>query len=180
MNTLRFFIVFLGTKKVKADKPSGEIKETTSAGSPEDIQALIPVNNEVIGQKQIQMINARELHEFLKVGKRFTTWIQDRIEHYEFIEDTDYVVFPETGRNLQGGRPAKEYHLSLSMAKELSMVERDEQGKKARQYFIKCEEKLIEQLRLQAFSPLARQAAEHESVIKVFQHWLFQLDYVIC
>jgi anti-repressor protein len=40
------------------------------------------------------------------------------------------------------GRPTKEYFLTISTAKELSMVERNEKGKQARQYFIKCEETL--------------------------------------
>lgn len=38
--------------------------------------------------------------------------------------------------NNQAGRPTKEYHISIDMAKELAMVERNEQGRKARQYFI--------------------------------------------
>jgi len=32
-------------------------------------------------------------------------------------------VSPNSGENLQGGRPAIEYHLSIDMAKELAMVE---------------------------------------------------------
>src|SRR5471032_2967598 len=35
------------------------------------------------------------------------------------------------------------YHLSLDMAKELSMVERNAQGKQARQYFIECERRAV-------------------------------------
>ncbi len=38
-----------------------------------------------------------------------------------------------------GGRPAKEYALTIDMAKELAMVERNEAGKRVRQYFIACE-----------------------------------------
>ncbi|WP_183225663.1 phage antirepressor KilAC domain-containing protein, partial [Bartonella doshiae] len=37
------------------------------------------------------------------------------------------------------GRPSMEYHLTLDMAKELSMLERNEKSKEARQYFIECE-----------------------------------------
>ena len=44
--------------------------------------------------------------------------------------------------NSKGGRPTNEYAISINMAKELSMVERNENGKLARQYFIQCEERL--------------------------------------
>ncbi len=36
--------------------------------------------------KQEKLVDARELHEFLEVGKDFTTWIKDRISKYNFIE----------------------------------------------------------------------------------------------
>lgn len=98
-----------------------------------------PVKRGQIGEGSVQTVNARDLHAFLMVGKMFTHWIKDRIEQYGFIENEDYVVFAETGNNPLGGRPAKEYAISIDMAKELSMVERNEQGKKARQYFIECE-----------------------------------------
>jgi len=39
----------------------------------------------------------------------------------------------------------KEYLLSIDMAKELSMLERNEKGKQARIYFIECEKRLREQ-----------------------------------
>lgn len=95
-----------------------------------------------IGGASIQTVNARDLHAFLEVGKDFSTWIKDRIGQYEFSEGEDYVrVSPEIGENSSGGRPAKEYHISLDMAKELSMVERNEKGKQARQYFIRMEKK---------------------------------------
>lgn len=87
----------------------------------------------------VQTINARDLHEFLEVGKDFSTWIKDRIAQYGFEENQDFLVFTETGENSSGGRPAKEYHISLDMAKELSMVERNDKGKQARQYFIEME-----------------------------------------
>ena len=87
----------------------------------------------------IETVNARELHSFLEVGKDFSTWIKGRIEQYDFIENIDYVVFPNSGENASdspirgnqasgrgGDRRSIEYHVSLDMAKELAMVERNE------------------------------------------------------
>ena len=68
----------------------------------------------------------------MEVGKRFTTWIQARIEKYSFVENQDFIVTPNSGRNPLGGRPEVDYHISLDMAKELSMVENNEKGREAR------------------------------------------------
>ncbi|WP_370194368.1 MULTISPECIES: antA/AntB antirepressor family protein [Aurantimonas] len=92
-----------------------------------------------IGDNLVQTVDGRDLHQFLRVGKDFSSWLKDRIDQYGFSENSDFVVFTETGENLRGGRPSKEYAITLDMAKELSMVERNEQGKRARRYFIQCE-----------------------------------------
>lgn len=99
---------------------------------------LIQVNSSTINNEVKQTVNARELHEFLGVSSRFNDWITNRISDFNFAENQDFVTFTE---NLVKGRPAKEYALTLDMAKELSMVERNEKGKQARQYFIECEKK---------------------------------------
>lgn len=77
----------------------------------------------------IQAVNARELHAFLQNKDHFATWIKDRIAQYDFQENQDFVTFSE---NSEKGRPRLEYAITLDMAKELSMVERNEQGKMAR------------------------------------------------
>jgi len=100
---------------------------------------LIKVSASTIGQDEVQTINARELHTFLGVGKDFATWMKDRIDQYDFIENQDFVCSPVLGSNGRGGHNRKDYHLTLDMAKELAMVERNEKGKQARQYFIECE-----------------------------------------
>lgn len=95
-----------------------------------------------LGGRQVRAVDARELHTFLRVGKKFADWFRERIAQYDFVEGVDFQcfeVFPETGKNPSGGRPTKEYAITIDMAKELSMVERNEQGKKARAYFIECE-----------------------------------------
>lgn len=103
---------------------------------------LIAISASIVGTEQAQTVNARDLHAFLEVGKDFSTWIKDRISQYGFAEGEDYVstLLPNFGEKGQG-RPTKEYHLTLDMAKELAMVERNDKGKQARQYFIECERK---------------------------------------
>ena len=96
----------------------------------------IAINSATIGDQPVQTVNARDLHAFLEVQTAFKDWIARRIGEYEFSEGKDFCSFLSES---SGGRPAKEYALSLDMAKELAMVERNEKGKQARAYFIECE-----------------------------------------
>lgn len=108
---------------------------------------LIKINDGTqVGQELIQTVNARELHGFLKNGKMFAHWIKDRIEKYGFQDGTDYTTTTNLPNRAisSGGRRVTEYHISIDMAKELAMVERNEQGKQARLYFIECEKRLKE------------------------------------
>ncbi|MDR1083943.1 MAG: antA/AntB antirepressor family protein [Deltaproteobacteria bacterium] len=105
-------------------------------------QELIPVSQTEVNGGIQQTVDARKLHEFLEVGRDFTTWLKGRINRYGFIENTDYVVFTQTGENPLGGRPAAEYYLILDMAKQLAMVESNEKGLQARRYFIECERRV--------------------------------------
>lgn len=130
---------------------------------------LIPVYKNEEGKK---LVNARELHEWLRVGTSFKDWVNRRIGEYGFSDGKDFSSFLSESN---GGRPSKEYVITLDMAKELSMVERTLKGKEARQYFIKCEEKLkevstkqlspMEQLRLQ-YQVLEMQEKKIEGVAK--------------
>lgn len=102
---------------------------------------LIPVFSGTISNETILLCNARDLHDFLEVGKVFAAWINARIEEYGFEENKDFVVFSNSGKN-SVGRRRKDYHLTLDTAKELAMVERNEKGRQIRRYFIECEKKL--------------------------------------
>ena len=97
---------------------------------------LIKVNQ----TEQGMTVDGRELHEFLEVGRDFSTWIKDKIEKYGFIEGMDFS--PKSGKTSDGGRPRIDYELSIDMAKELCMVENNEKGRQARKYFIECERRL--------------------------------------
>ncbi len=106
------------------------------------MKQLITINKDQNGTKTV---NARDLHAFLEIGKDFSTWIKDRINKYDFIEGEDFTLtLPKTREQVShGGHNAKNYHISLDMAKELSMVERNTKGKEARKYFIACEKKML-------------------------------------
>ena len=85
------------------------------------------------------MIDARGLHGWLGAGRRFTTWLKERIAEYGFEEGQDFL--PVSGKIPgQRGRARTDYLLTVDMAKELSMVERTERGRSTRRYFIKMEE----------------------------------------
>lgn len=102
---------------------------------------LIPVFEGTISNEPTLLVNARDLHGFLEVGKDFSNWIRARLNEYGFVENLDYILFsPNLAKTL--GRRRKDYHLTLDTAKELAMVERNEKGRQIRRYFIECEKKL--------------------------------------
>lgn len=111
--------------------------------------ALIPVTPHAVGQQTIPTVDARQLHKFLEVGKAFPAWITERIESFGFLDNQDFVILSESGFNSGAGRPQKNYALTLDMAKELSMVERNARGKEARLYFIECERQAKQQPTIQ-------------------------------
>ena len=100
-------------------------------------QAVGVVALKIITLDDTQCVSARDLHASLSIGRDFSTWIKERIEKYEFIEGKDFS--PKMGKST-GGRPTVEYYLSLSMAKELAIVENNEKGRQIRQYLIKVEQ----------------------------------------
>ena len=103
---------------------------------------LIKLNQTKIDDETVQTVNARELHAFLESKQDFSTWIKNRVEQYDFVENQDFAVSHKKMENPQGGRPATEYYITLDMAKELAMVERNDKGREARRYFIECEKQL--------------------------------------
>lgn len=101
----------------------------------------IAIQHNTIKHETVQTVNARELHAFLEVNSNFRDWIKNRIKEYNFQENQDFIIFAKILAKSLRGRPSMEYHLTLDMAKELSMLERNEKGKQARQYFIECEKR---------------------------------------
>lgn len=119
-----------------------------------DFAAIVPVISGQIGGRETSIVSAKALHKALGVGKDFSSWITDRITDYDFAIGSDYVVHkvisPKLGKSpdskacgpIAFGRPGKDYLLTISTAKEIAMLERNEQGRAVRRYFIQCEEAL--------------------------------------
>lgn len=106
---------------------------------------LVRVFTGQIGGIPANVCDARELHTYLEVARDFSTWLNERVEKYGFEENRDFAVCsPNPGSKKRGGHNRKDYHLSLDMAKELSMVENNDQGRTARRYFIDMERKALE------------------------------------
>lgn len=100
-----------------------------------DTTSLIQISTSNVGGELIETVNARELHKFLESKQEFANWIKNRIAQYGFVEGQDFTV----DKTIIGRATQIDYYISLDMAKELSMVERNEKGRQARQYFIGCE-----------------------------------------
>lgn len=81
-------------------------------------------------------VSARELHEFLEVGTHFKDWFP-RMCEYGFAEGEDYTLL--IFEHPQNHQPTKDFAISIDMAKEICMIQRNEKGKLARQYFLQLE-----------------------------------------
>ena len=80
----------------------------------------------------------RDLHRFLEVETRYNDWFA-RMCEYGFIENIDYYSFLSNRIDGNAGKPRQDHQLTIEMAKEICMLQRNEKGKQARQYFIQLE-----------------------------------------
>ena len=103
---------------------------------------LIKLQPQTINGNPVETVSARELHAFLQSKQDFSTWIKNRIEKYGFVENQDFIKLHKKMELSKTGQMGIEYYITLDMAKELSMVERNEKGREARKYFIECEKRL--------------------------------------
>lgn len=135
---------------------------------------LIRIAKREIGNGEVNAVDARELHEFLESKQQFGNWIKSRISEYDFKNGNDFISFNKVIKRASGGGSrTSEYFLTIEMAKELAMVERNDKGKQARQYFIECEriakqahpmQHLLTAPRSQVFLEMAQMAEEKEKL----------------
>lgn len=101
---------------------------------------LIPVHQE----NGELWVDARTLHAALQVGRDFSNWIRGRLEEVGAEEGEEFIVLDSSPdlASKRGGHNRRDYWLSLDLAKEISMLERTEIGRRIRRYFIEAEKKL--------------------------------------
>lgn len=119
---------------------------------------LIPL----INNDGAQAVMGRDLHQFLEIGTAYSRWIERLIEKYGFIAGQDFL--PKMAEST-GGRPSEDHILTMDMAKEISMVQNNDKGKQARQYFIECE-KRAKAPQLTGAQLMAKALLEAESTMK--------------
>lgn len=84
-------------------------------------------------------VSARDLHDFLEVDTPYHKWFP-RMCEYGFTNVEDFLVTDNFVPNSAGGpQHQKDAVLTIDMAKEICMVQRNEKGKIARQYFLQIE-----------------------------------------
>lgn len=133
---------------------------------------LIKIEKQKIASDLIDTVNARHLWEFLESKQHFSTWIKDKIKKYSFVEGSDYAVHKIMNQYNQVDRI--DYFVTIDMAKELAMVERNDKGKEARKFFIERDKKLsqIESKQL----PTTYKEALLELIVKVEENEKLELE----
>jgi len=95
-------------------------------------------------------IDARELHGFLGSKQDFSTWVKAKVINNPYFEEgQDYVLLHNSVERTTtgvsaGGHNRIDYALAVDTAKKVSMAEQTKRGEEARDYFIRCEERLKE------------------------------------
>lgn len=87
-------------------------------------------------------LSARELYKELNIAGRFSRWFEQMSE-YGFEENVDYTSVQNcTEVQNNGGiqvRELQDYRITLDMAKEIAMLQRNEKGKEIRRKLIELE-----------------------------------------
>lgn len=138
----------------------------------------------IIEKEGRQLVSGRELHEFLEIKTKYKDWFRRMVE-YGFEEEIDFIRVAQKRATNNLKNPVTtviDHAISIDMAKEISMIQRTEKGKAARQYFINCEKKLspmeLMELQFKALKKQKEKIAQVENrVYKLEEDMpLFQID----
>lgn len=107
------------------------------------MQHLITI---ITNEQGSEVVSARDLYEYFALAERFSKWIE-RMFEYGFNEGIDYTPYQKV--HPLNNQPITDYYLTIDTAKHIAMLQRTEQGKEIRHYFIDHERRskeLIQQL----------------------------------
>lgn len=129
----------------------------------------------------INCISARELYKRLEVKTKFPTW-WERIEKAGFRENIDYLLHSQKRETNNKKNPQTKYNdylISLDMAKEICMLQKNDIGKQFRLYFIECEKRLQEAKNKALSVPVVSSLPEKsENVPGVIMYGKTQINYI--
>lgn len=104
-----------------------------------ELNNLIPISYD---NPERPTVSGRELHEFLKIETPYAKWFGRMVEGGFFTEGEDFATVDKNVLRADGTQMPQIQHdhqLTIPMAKELCMIQRNERGKQARQYFLAIE-----------------------------------------
>lgn len=158
VNSVNGIECYIEDRKIKIRKIKKEIVKVKKS-----INEIITINQE---NDKITVLG-RDLHKFLEIETPYQIWFPRMLE-YGFVESVDYSLYKNV-QAISGALSRIDHQLTIDMAKEISMIQRNEKGKQARQYFIECEKKLKSKILPQdyksALYELIRKEEEKELLI---------------
>lgn len=104
-----------------------------------ELSNLIPISYD---NPERPTVSGRELHDFLKIETPYAKWFGRMVEGGFFTEGEDFATVDKNVLRADGTQMPQIQHdhqLTIPMAKELCMIQRNERGKQARQYFLAIE-----------------------------------------
>lgn len=103
------------------------------------MDSLIPISYD---NPERPTVSGRDLHEFLNIETPYAKWFGRMVEGGFFTEGEDFATVDKNVLRADGTQMPQIQHdhqLTIPMAKELCMIQRNERGKQARQYFLAVE-----------------------------------------
>lgn len=124
---------------LKGRKPQDFVVESCGFSFFKELNMELQVNTNIAVSETDQTVSARELHVKLEITERFSRWF-DSISKYGFEENQDFTsVRTSTLVNNGAERELQDYRITIEMAKQICMLQRSENGRKYREYFLKLE-----------------------------------------
>lgn len=99
--------------------------------------ACLAIEGRIFDGEEQAAVNARELWKALGSKRQFGNWIKERLS--DFVDGQDYTINKIVNGENRGRFAPTEYYITLDVAKHLAMLERNDAGRKIRQYFIEVE-----------------------------------------